>query len=480
MLTVAEPIHPSAKGRWHRGLEPMREKHTALRIERIEGTIPRELRGTLFRNGPGQNDVFGSPNGHWFDGDGMIAAFGFNNGSVSYSNRYVRTKYYEKEQAAKRMLYGGFATRAPAPFPINLIRGMKNPANTNVIVHNGRLLALWEGGRPWALDPATLETLGEESFGGTLPRGSFFTAHPHRDQKTGGIVNVGSIMGAKPGIQPWSVSPGGKAVRLRPIAMERADMVHDFGLTARHIVVLGGPFSVEPKRIVKFLFGGGTIYDCFQWHPDEPMTVYISDREGHEPVRKYELPAALMFHVANAFDDGEDVVVDAILYADDGALRIVADGFEGRVPADDPGKLWRLRFQKDGKVSREQLSDLGLEFVRIDDRRDSLPYRYAYPLVFEKGDFSSSKIAKLDLATGRSALHDFGPGCYAGEPVYVPRPESTQEDDGWLLSVVYDSNDHHSFVGVVPTEAFGREDARAHLPFHTPIGFHGNWNGAVS
>lgn len=472
-MTAVIESHSTA-GRWFRGLEAMTTEHDSVPL-RLEGRLPAELSGTLYRNGPGRNEVFGARNGHWFDGDGMIAAFRFGGGAVTYRNRFVKTPYFVKEQAAGKMLYGGFATKSPVGFPRNLLRGMKNPANTNVVAHAGSLLACWEGGRPWSLDPETLETRGEESFGGTMPKRTFFSAHPHRDPHTGAIINVGSVMGPQMALRVWSVGAEGKAQRLRDIPLDKGYMVHDFGLTETHVALLGGPFVVDPKRIWGFITGKSTIYDAFQWRPEEGMSIFLADRAGKAPVRRYALPAAMVFHVANAFNDGADVVVDAVLYDDDGALRIVADGFAGRVPSDKPGKLWRIRLRPDGKATREPLADIGLDFTRIDERRESLPYRYTYALVFEAGDFASSKIARLDTLTGGVALHDFGPGCYAGEPVFAPRPGGRGEDDGWVLSLVYDSNDHHSFVAAVPADGFGYEDARAHLPFHTPIGFHGNW-----
>lgn len=469
---IAQLTQPA--GAWIRALEAATQEHDDVAL-RVEGRLPIELAGTLYRNGPGSNDVFGTRNGHWFDGDGMIAAFRFTGGAVTYRNRFVRTTYFEKERSAGKMLYGGFATKSPVGFPRNLLRGMKNPANTNVVPHAGRLLACWEGGRPWSLDPETLATRGEESFGATLPKGSFFSAHPHRDPRTGAVINVGSLMGPKPGVRVWSVDAGGNAQRLRDIALDKGYMVHDYGLTETHVVILGGPFIVDPKRIWGFVTGKSTIFDAFRWRPEEGMAVFVADRAGKEPVRRYELPAAMVFHVAGAFNDGADVVVDAVLYPDDGALQIVADGFEGRVPTAEPGKLWRIRLRPDGKATREPLANLGLEFARIDERRESLPYRYTYAIVFEPGDFSSSKLVKIDTTTGQTVLHDFGAGCYPGEPVFAPRPGGRGEDDGWILSLVYDSKDHHSFVAVVPTVAFGQDDTRAHLPFHTPMGFHGNW-----
>lgn len=453
----------------------MLTEHDAAVPAFVEGTIPQALRGTLYRNGPGRNDVFGVRNGHWFDGDGMIAAFRIADGGVTYQNRYVRTHFYEREQRAGKMLYGGFATKSPVGFPRNLLRGLKNPANTNAVVHAGRLLACWEGGRPWSLDLETLATRGEESFDGTMPKRTFFSAHPHRDPRTGAIVNVGSVMGKDSAVQAWTVSADGRASKLRRIPMEKGYMVHDFALTATHLAVLAGPFYVEPKRILGFVAGKSTIYDTFQWHPEEAMVVYVADRDGREPVRRYELPASLMFHLANAYDDGDEIVIDAILYPDDGCLRIVADGFHGRIPTDEPGKLWRIRLRRDGTAVREPVADVGIDFARIDERLDSTPYRYTYALVFAKDDFASSRIVKIDTQTGATVEHDFGPGRYAGEPVFAPRPGGRGEDDGWVLSVVYDSNDHHSFLGIVPTNAFGQDDTRVHLPFHTPIGFHGNW-----
>ncbi len=451
----------------------MTTEHTRIPLANIEGRLPAELRGTLYRNGPGRNEVFGTRNGHWFDGDGMIAAYRFTDDGVDYSNRYVRTKFFEKEEAAKRPLYSGFATLSPRHPLLRIMPRPKNPANTNAVLHAGRLLALWEGGRPWALDPETLETLGEENFSATLPRGTFFSAHPHADPRGDGFINFGSVMGLKAGLQPWHVSAAGKATRLARISIDKPYMVHDFGVTESKIIFLCGPFAVDPRRLAGMVLGKRTIYDCFTWRPDEPMVAYVADRDGRAPVKRYELPAGLMFHVANAYDDRGEVVIDAVIYPDAGALGIVRDAYQGVTPQDVPGRLTRFRFGP--RARQEVISETGCDFPSIDNRVCGKPYRYTFVQVFEQGDFASSRIARIDTSSGKTEYHDFGFGRYAGEPVFVARPEARDENDGFVLVPVHDSTDEHTFLGVVPTDAFGKEDARVHLPFVSPISFHGNF-----
>ena len=130
---------------------------------------PRDLEGTLWRNGP--NPQF-APRGryHWFDGDGMIHAFRIRDGRVSYRNRWVRTARFQLERAAGEALFGGLADMASTDPRVAPSMTSPNAANTNIVLHAGKLLALWEGGPPHALDPRTLETEGPYDFGGKLDR----------------------------------------------------------------------------------------------------------------------------------------------------------------------------------------------------------------------------------------------------------------------------------------------------------------------
>ena len=144
----------------HGGLENLDQEFDYM-IDSVEGDVPNDLKGTFFRNGPGRQRIGDTKYGHWFDGDGMIAAFTFNEGQVHFKNKYVRTPKYLDETAAQAICHRGFGTQIPGGLHKNLFKMPANPANTSIIHHGGHLLALNEGGKPWALEPATLDTIGE-------------------------------------------------------------------------------------------------------------------------------------------------------------------------------------------------------------------------------------------------------------------------------------------------------------------------------
>ncbi|HEY8375815.1 MAG TPA: carotenoid oxygenase family protein, partial [Nannocystis sp.] len=100
----------------------------------VEGAVPPGLRGVLFRNGPGRLQLHGQRYGHLFDGDGHINRFAFTDDGVLYRNRYVRTREFLAEEAARRILYRNFGTNIPGGLHKNLFRTrFKNVANTSVI-----------------------------------------------------------------------------------------------------------------------------------------------------------------------------------------------------------------------------------------------------------------------------------------------------------------------------------------------------------
>ena len=149
----------------HGGLENLDDEHDYW-IDDIEGELPKDLSGTFLRNGPGRQRIGGRPYGHWFDGDGMISQFSFIEDRVHFRNSYVKTPKYLEETAAQKILYRGFGTQIPGGWPKNVFRFPANPANTSIVYHGGKLLALNEGGKPWKLVPDTLETVGEFTYHG--------------------------------------------------------------------------------------------------------------------------------------------------------------------------------------------------------------------------------------------------------------------------------------------------------------------------
>lgn len=159
----------------------------------IEGEIPKDISGTLFRNGPGMFTYGSQRTNAFFDGDGMVVKLSFAKGRVHFRNAYVRTPEFLEEQRAGRFIHRSvFSTGNPTGgiFFNPLDFTFKNPANTAVLLWNDCLYALNEAGLPVAMCPRSLRTLasgvtsfGPDRFAGDI-RTEFFAAH-HRVRLTG-------------------------------------------------------------------------------------------------------------------------------------------------------------------------------------------------------------------------------------------------------------------------------------------------------
>ena len=199
----------------HGGLENLDEEYSYAIVE-YEGTIPSDLQGTFFRNGPGRQRIGGAKYGHWFDGDGMLCAFTFNEGTAHFKNAYVRTPKYVAETDAQAIKYRGFGTQIPGGLFTNMGKMPANPANTNTVYHGGKLFALNEGGHPWEVDPTDLSTVGEYNYTGMLKKGQVFSAHGRVHQKSGDYINFGAGMsgitlkGPQPCLNVYRIDPQGR------------------------------------------------------------------------------------------------------------------------------------------------------------------------------------------------------------------------------------------------------------------------------
>ena len=197
---------------WSAGFRSLDEEHD-YRVDEIDGQVPATLRGTLFRNGSGRNELGGQWFPHWFDGDGMISAVRFDDKGIHFRNRYVATDNYRDETKAGRIVHRGFGKMRPGGMLANAFRQPANVSNTSVVMDGDRLLSLWEGGPPFVIDPATLETRGLEDFGGKVKA---FSAHPKRDPDTGELFNFGVDYGAKCTLTPYRLAQGHARPRCRP------------------------------------------------------------------------------------------------------------------------------------------------------------------------------------------------------------------------------------------------------------------------
>lgn len=447
--------------------EPQPVEHD-YRVEDIRGTIPADLRGTLYRNGPGRwEDHTGRPLRHLFDGDGMLSAFTIDDSGVHYRNRYVRTNHFRGKGAVSHM-----GTPAPGGWRSNIGRVPPNLANTNVVKHAGHLYALWEGGPPHEIDPDTLETLGVRRFGGELRWLGTYSAHPCFCPVSGAMFNFGVELVPRPHLRIYHTDRTGRLQHFRSARLPYTAMVHDFALTDRYLVFLVSPLIPDAMAVV---LGRAPIGDTLRYRPERGSVFLLVPRDGGR-IRRVECDAVLQFHLSNAFDDGADVVVDAITYGDGRLVERIAR-FHTSSLHDAPSQFTRFRVTAAGRVLTEPLSDSPCEFPRHHPQREGRAHRYAYYNTRRRLGAFYDTVTKLDLADQTEQDHlACAPGNSFCEPVFTPRPGATAEDDGWLLTVEYDAGRHASALVILDAKDLAKGPlATATLSHHIPQGFHGNF-----
>jgi carotenoid cleavage dioxygenase len=438
----------------------------------VRGEIPKDLRGSLYRNGPNPQFEPRDPNHHWFAGDGMIHAFHIADGKVSYRNRYVHTNKYVLEHKAGRSLFGTFGN--PMTTDPDYVGQDSGVGNTNIVWHGGRLLALEEGHNPFEMDPLTLESRGYRDYAGPAKR---FTAHPKMDPETGEMVFFGYSAGE--GFFSDRVGYGvadrtGKVTRLDIFQAPFCSMIHDFFVTRNYVAFPVLPLTGDLSRAM-----GGK--PAFAWEPDKGSHIGVMRRDaGVETIRWFTTDPCYVFHPMNMWEDGGRICADVMQYAN-APLFPNADGSPGRLAG---ARLvrWTFDLADDSNPIRQQpLDDMTGEFPRFDERRAGLPYRHGY---FAASSVNSDKIlfdsiAHFDARTGSRVQHTFAAGDAPGEPVFVPRSPDAAEGDGWLLTVVYRGATDTSDLAVFDAQDVAKGPVGiASLPRRVPFGFHGNWRPA--
>ncbi|MGE0621426.1 MAG: carotenoid oxygenase family protein [Pseudomonadales bacterium] len=460
----------------HGGYENLDAEYDYL-VTDVEGEIPKDLQGTFIRNGPGRQAIGGVPYGHWFDGDGMLSVFTLREGSVRFTNRYVRTPKYLRETAAQKVLYRGFGTQVPGGWWRNAFRLPTNPANTSAVYHAGRLLALNEGGRPWALDPRTLETLGEFDYDGGLT-GRTFSAHGKIHPRTGDYFNFGAgshrrgLRPPEPCLNLFRIDPAGSVAARGRIYIDRFPFCHDFALSARYGVFFLGSI-VFGEGLAGFFLGTRSIADLLRFDDRLPMKILVVDLDTLAPVREFDTDPGAIIHFGNAFEDGDELIVDA-MHTDgfDGdALRDVFNP-EGRIGG---GTYQRYALNlKTGAVRRSQPSEHESEFPTFDGRTAGQRHAACYTAcAVPNGADSFFNGFQRVTFDGDVTLVTLPPGFYASEPVFAPAAGSAAEADGYLLVVIYDAFRHSSELAIFRADRPDERIATARLTHHLPHQFHG-------
>lgn len=420
----------------------------------IEGTLPDHLDGRYLRNGPNPIDAVDPATYHWFTGEGMVHGIRLRDGRAEwYRNRWVRSA---KVAAA--------LDEPPHPGPTN--GDSDFAANTNVIGHAGRTFAIVEAGaNPYELTD-DLDTIGPCDFDGTL--GGGFSAHPHLDPTTGELHTVSYFWGWGNKVRYSVLDSAARITKLVDVETTGAPMLHDCAITARSVVIYDLPCVFD----LDLAMTGSSL--PYRWDDAYPARVGLLPRDGTgADVQWFDVDPCYVFHTLNAYDDGDNVVLDLVRHD-----RMFATDFNGPNEGAPTLERWTLD-RHTGSVATSPLAEGGHEFPRIDERRFGSAHRYGYTVGTAEDahgdvDLVDTSLWRHDVATGAQTARDFGRDSTIGEFVFIASSPDADEDDGVLMGLSTDASAGTSRLEIVDAATL-ESVAAVQIPVRIPVGFHGNW-----
>ena len=467
----------------HGGLENLDIEYDYF-LDDLEGDIPRDLKGTFYRNGPGRQKIGEMPYGHWFDGDGMLCSFSFSDGEARFRNRYVRTPKYIQETAAQKILYRGFGTQIPGGLTKNLFKMPANPANTNAIFHGGHLLALNEGGKPWKLEPGSLETVGEFTYQGELDPSMVFSAHGKIHNRTGDYINFGAgisgfgLGGPRPCLNMYRINSDGLLFSKGQIPLETFPFCHDFALSDRYAIFFLG--SIVFGNMLPVIIGTRTISDQVIFNKSVPMQVVVIDLETFKEVKRFETDPGAIIHCGNAFEVKDEIIIDGMYQNNFEANETLTNVFNTDNRFGGGTYMRYFLNMCSGEMRTEQVTDTESEFPSFNTKYSGRKNNVTYTACsVDNGANSFFNAISRVTHDGETTLVCLPPGYYGSEPLFAPSEGAKFEDDGYLLEVVYNGFDHTSELQIYRADDITERVCTAKLKHHLPHQFHGFFTSHV-
>jgi carotenoid cleavage dioxygenase len=402
----------------------------------------------------------------------MVHGIYFRDGQASYRSRWVRTAGLADETAKGESIWPGVM----GPFDLAAPRHyLKDTANTDLIWHADQLLALWYlCGDPYRLDPATLETLGVDDFGGR--RDTTMSAHPKRDERTGELVWFSLAEFEPPYMTYGVIDERGELVHQIPIDLPGPRATHDITLTEHYSILHDFPLFQD----VAVLREHG--YRVARFHRDLPSRFGVIPRRGaSDEIRWFEFEAGYVLHMVNAWEEGDWIVMDGCFQPDPTIVRKPEEGelasMLGYLRIRAHLHRWRMNLVT-GETREDPLDDLNVEFCLPDTNLYGVKTRYSYhqhlPEDMYTVDFRA--LVKYDHEDGSCVRYDYEPGWCAGESTFAPRPGGETEDDGYVINFAANTDTLRSEAWIFDARAIERGPiARVALPARVPSGFHAKW-----
>ncbi len=443
----------------------------------ISGIIPPELKGTVYCNGPGRFSRGQEKIGHWFDGDGAILAVHCNNQKAEATYQFVKTEGYLKEEKKDSYIYANYGMKAKGLFLNNLFKSVKNSANTSVLPLENKLLALWEGGNPYALTLDKLETKGEDNLG-FLKNNQPFSAHPKIDPDTGNIFNFGVSISNNAILHLYQIDHKGKLIKQQDFKLQGFPLIHDFVLAGDYLI-----FFISPVRInlISVVSGINSYSDALEWKPELGTEILVFNKNDLSLVSRGETEAWFQWHYTNGYVEKDGtVIIELVRFEDFSINQFLQEVPTGKTETKAKGTLWQMRIdpQNAKMLEMNQLLDRGCEFPVIAPHKVGQQWRYTFLSVHRENiDISQEifgTIGVFDHKSNTLSTVDWEENLYPNEPIFIPKPN--QLEQGWILTLIYNANNDKSEVLIFDSNYLSAEPlCRLELPSTIPPGFHGKW-----
>ena len=479
--------------------------------DQIEGDLPKALRGTLLRNGPGGLSVHGHPLKHPIDGDGLVCGLTFcGDGRVHFRSRFVNSKHRQAETEAQQMRYRGQMGSLPphfSRFKASLsAAGMvllghrknpypfRNPSNTNVLYWSGKLLSAYETQLPHRLNPVTFETEGLEKFEGALKPVKTFAAHFREDPETGHLITLSARpkVGKYPAVILFSeFDREWKPVRQQLHHIDGLNYVHDFAMTPNYLIVQMTPFvQVDGLAGLKILSGSTSPGEMMRHFPELPSRIVliprhkgsglVEDPADLAPIHVDDISPVHVFHFGTAFETEDGLVLTAVCL--DPPFEM---SWDHKVwlsnTSDAPGLLCRYHITLPNNdeaptLRREQIDDCSCEFPIVDTCYHGQPQRFVYLMANDRPEqnLPYRDIVKRDVLSEEPIREVWRSEGLVSEPTFAPRTATSADgDDGWLIVQLYQPEDNTTQFAILDAKRVGDGPVcRLHLPHHVPFAFH--------
>ncbi len=439
---------------------------------KFDHALPAGLRGTLYRNGPALMQRGDTRYRHWFDGDGMVHAFQLDGKSLTHQARSIRTTRFEAEQRANRYLWNGFGTSFADARPIGKPDD-QNVANISLLATDQELLALWEGGAPYRIDPKTLQTRGRKVFSEDTD-GMPFSAHPRVD-RDGTIWSFGYMAGSGK-LVLYKLERSGKLAEVKLIDAPNADMVHDFAITERYLVFVLMPLYSKPRG------GANSMLEGYRWDATQASVVLVIDKNTLTVRHRAEFPAMAQFHLGNAWEDGDSLRVQVMRI---GNFKGLMDAMYSSMQAEpmkpfstlDDGPVELVVDLNRGKVKVEPLAQGNYDFPSFDKRfigqRTDHLIALRHSNSMPAGTFGVNTLVGINRQSQSLQSYDYGAKILADEHLFVPKPRG-QAGVGWVIGTSYRWTDQRTLLSVFDAqEIVAGPISQAVLPRGLAPGLHG-------